>query len=84
LVITGEGFLDEQSFQGKVVGGVQSMCAAADRPVAAIVGDALPEMARHIRYRSLVADHGRERALREPLWCIERSANALLRDVSLS
>ena len=83
LVITGEGFLDEQSFLGKVVGGVQAMCATADRPVAAIVGDALPEVAHRIQHRSLVADHGSERAMREPLWCIEHSASALLRDLSL-
>ena len=80
LVITGEGFLDEQSFQGKVVGGVQAMCLRTDRPVAAIVGDVLPEVANQIRHRSLVADHGSERALREPLWCIEHSARALLRE----
>ena len=29
LVITGEGYLDEQSFEGKVIGGVQAMCADA-------------------------------------------------------
>lgn len=81
LVITGEGFLDEQSFEGKVVGGVQAMCQAAQRPVAAIVGDALAGMGTRIRHRSLVADHGRERALREPLWCIEHSAMTLLRDL---
>jgi glycerate 2-kinase len=29
FVITGEGYLDEQSFEGKVIGGVQAMCATA-------------------------------------------------------
>ncbi len=81
LVITGEGYLDEQSFEGKVVGGVQELCAAAGRPVAAIVGDAAPEVAGRIRHRSLVADHGDERAMREPLWCIEYSASSLLREM---
>lgn len=81
LVITGEGYLDEQSFEGKVVGGVQELCAAAGRPVAAIVGDAAPEVAARIRHRSLVADHGDERAMREPLWCIEYSASSLLREM---
>jgi glycerate 2-kinase len=78
LVITGEGFLDEQSFDGKVIGGVQAMCAAADRPIAAIVGDSLPEVRDRIRHRSLASDFGLERAMREPLWCIEQAATALL------
>ena len=32
LVITGEGFVDEESFAGKVVGGVVELAAAADVP----------------------------------------------------
>ena len=39
LVITGEGFLDEQSFDGKVVGGVVELAAQVGVPVLAIVGD---------------------------------------------
>ena len=38
LVITGEGHLDPQSFEGKVVGGVVEVAAEYDVPVAAIVG----------------------------------------------
>ena len=81
VVITGEGYLDEQSFEGKVVGGVQEMCADVGRPVAAIVGDADAEVAGRIRHRSITADHGHERAMREPLWCIEHSARMLLSDL---
>ena len=81
LVVTGEGFLDEQSFEGKVVGGVQAWCAAAGRPVAAVVGDAAPEVAGRVRHRSLVRDHGPERAVREPLWCIEHSTAELLKEL---
>jgi glycerate kinase len=79
LVLTGEGYLDEQSFEGKVVGGVQSMCAAIDRPVAAVVGEVAPEVEHRIRHRSITRDHGFERAMREPRWCIEHSAASLLR-----
>ena len=82
LVITGEGYLDEQSFEGKVVGGMQAWCEDAGVPVAAIVGDAAPEVAARIRHRSITADHGAERALREPLWCIEHSTSTLLREVA--
>ena len=38
LVITGEGLLDSESFNGKVVGGVASWAAEFDVPVLAIVG----------------------------------------------
>ena len=38
LVITGEGFLDEQSFEGKVVGGVVDLAAEVGVPVLAVVG----------------------------------------------
>ena len=38
LVITGEGLLDEESFNGKVVGGVASWAATEGVPVLAIVG----------------------------------------------
>ena len=41
VVVTGEGFLDEESFEGKVVGGVATMAARAGRPVVAIVGEVL-------------------------------------------
>ena len=40
LVVTGEGYLDEQSFEGKVVGGVQEMAHDVGKPVGAVVGDA--------------------------------------------
>lgn len=80
LVITGEGYLDEQSFEGKVIGGVQAMCDAQHTPVAAIVGDSAPEVADRIRHRSLVRDFGTDRAMAEPLWCIEHAALALLGD----
>lgn len=38
LVITGEGLLDDESFNGKVVGGVAAWAAAEGVPVLAIVG----------------------------------------------
>ncbi|MBU6316361.1 MAG: glycerate kinase [Acidobacteria bacterium] len=82
LVITGEGYLDEQSFEGKVIGGVQAMCRAAGRQVAAIVGDSAPEVQGRITHRSLVRDFGEERAMNEPLWCIEQAATTLVRDLA--
>jgi glycerate kinase len=80
LVITGEGHLDAQSFEGKVVGGVQAMCVDAGVPVAAIVGDADDDVSGRIRHVSLVHEFGIERAMREPLWCIEQAALRLLKE----
>jgi glycerate kinase len=44
LVITGEGFLDAESFNGKVVGGVAAWADEQDVGVVAIVGDRDPDV----------------------------------------
>jgi glycerate kinase len=60
LVITGEGYLDGESFAGKVVGGVQRWAAAAGVPVVAVVGqvDRAIELPDGLRVRSLAATYG--------------------------
>jgi glycerate kinase len=78
LVITGEGHLDAQSFQGKVVGGVASIAAGSDVRVAAIVGVADADVRDRIPTWSLVERFGQDRAMREPLWCVERVAGEVL------
>ncbi len=78
LVITGEGHLDRQSFAGKVVGGVASAAAEVDVPVAAIVGIADDDVRDRLELRAIADVYGLERALREPLWCIEQAAIELL------
>ncbi len=78
LVITGEGRLDEQSFAGKVVGGVAEIAAEAGVDVAVLVGIADDGVRDRLPTWTLVERFGEERALREPLWCIERVAGALL------
>ena len=93
LVVTGEGFLDQQSFEGKAVGGVAELAAAAGVPVLAVVGDLDDEMERTdgwLRARdgagsgfqvaSLVRTYGRERAWADPLGCIQSSVEAVLRE----
>jgi glycerate kinase len=86
LVVTGEGFLDEQSFEGKVVGGVAELAAAAGVPVLAVVGDAdegldaqLGADGARVTVESLVATFGRERAWDDPLGCVQASVEAALR-----
>lgn len=72
LVITGEGFLDDESFEGKVVGGVADMCAALNRPCLAIVGEVvepLPDLPRTLTVVSLIDRFGEERSFADPVGC---------------
>lgn len=67
LVITGEGFMDDESFDGKVVGGVVERAEQFGVPVVVVVGDtdsrsAASVEARGHRVFSLVAAVGPERA----------------------
>ena len=78
LVITGEGHLDEQSFAGKVVGGVAEIAAEHGIPVAAIVGIADDDVRDRIPTWAIADRFGEERALREPLWCVGQVAGEIL------
>jgi glycerate kinase len=83
-VVTGEGYLDEQSLDGKVVGGVRGLAAAAGRPLIVITGDSDPDVAdgltrSGVAVISLVARFGDERPFSEPRWCIEAAATDALR-----
>ena len=75
LVITGEGFLDAQSFEGKVVGGVAELAQRARVPVIAIVGQAdADEVAGRIAYVSLVEKFGDDAAFTKTAACIAAAA----------
>jgi glycerate kinase len=65
LVITGEGFLDAESFDGKVVGGVTEMATHLGVPVVAVVGEAFDGAEDLVPTLSLTATYGRDRALSE-------------------
>lgn len=78
LVITGEGYLDEQSFEGKVVGGVMTLAALAHRDVRVIVGNGDQELASRIGALRLVERYGENDALGRTTWCIEQAARAVL------
>jgi len=71
LVITGEGFIDAESFDGKVVGGVARMAAELDIPVLAVAGRCFDGTDSLIDAVSLVDRFGEARAMGEPLACIE-------------
>ena len=79
LVITGEGFLDEQSFEGKVVGGVAERARATGVPVVAIAGEVYDGAEVDIEAISLVARFGDERARAETVACITEVARAAIR-----
>jgi glycerate 2-kinase len=70
LVITGEGFLDAQSFEGKVVGGVAAMAESLGVPVLAVVGAVYDGMEARIDTVSISERFGEQRAMSEPLACI--------------
>ena len=71
LVVTGEGYLDDQSFHGKSVGGVIDLAGDAGKPVLIIAGDVAPEVAGQVEVTSLVERFGRQRALADTVACIE-------------
>jgi glycerate kinase len=77
LVLTGEGLLDAQSFDGKVVGGVAQAAAEAAVPWCAVVGQAQlrPDGGEVV---DLVATFGREEALTDTARCLRRAARQVL------
>ena len=80
VVVTGEGFLDAQSLDGKVVGGVCALAADAGRPVVVVAGDTEAGVvpAGDVTVISLVQRFGEQRARREPQWCIEHAVRDVL------
>jgi glycerate kinase len=71
LVVTGEGFLDAQSFDGKVVGGVVELAAEVGVDVLVVAGEVFDAAPAGVRAISLVERFGRETALAEAAACIE-------------
>jgi glycerate 2-kinase len=79
LVVTGEGFLDLESFEGKVVGGVIEWAAGHGVPVLVVAGEVLGEVADRLRELpgavvavSMVERCGPDAARGDAPGCIER------------
>ncbi|MDQ1393924.1 MAG: glycerate 2-kinase [Acidimicrobiaceae bacterium] len=72
LVVTGEGLLDEQSFQGKAVGGVLDLARELGVPVLVVAGDIDWEGVGEVAAPcvSLVERFGRSRAMEDTLRCV--------------
>ena len=84
LVVTGEGFLDAQSFAGKAVGGVVELARESGVPVLVVVGDIyteeLPtESLDGLEVVSLVDRFGPERAHAAVAACVEEVVGENLR-----
>jgi len=77
LVLTGEGRLDAQSFDGKVVGGVAALAGQAGVPWCAVVGTAA-ERPAGAAVLDLVATFGREAAMVRTAACLRTAARDLL------
>ena len=73
LVITGEGFLDAESFDGKVVGGVCDLAREAEVPVLAVVGEAFDDVDQRVETISLVERFGHDRSMTDTVACIEEA-----------
>jgi glycerate 2-kinase len=81
LVITAEGVLDQQSFEGKVVGGVVGLAVPLGVPCVAVVGEVVEDLeppGKDLEIVSLVERFGRERARADTLACIEAVAADVL------
>jgi glycerate kinase len=78
LVVTGEGRLDATSFDGKVVGGVAALAAAAGVDAVAIVGQADEGIDSPIPVIDLRARFGEARAMTDTLACLTEAAGDFL------
>ena len=81
LVVTGEGYLDDESFHGKVVGGVLEGAEELEIPVLVVAGDLDPHLERAVDAVSLAQRFGHERAMTETLECIEAVVEEHLRSL---
>ena len=79
LVITGEGFLDAESFEGKTVGGVAALAAELGIRCLAVAGRCYDGAEARIESYSLVDECGETDALGDTAACIAKVVAAALR-----
>ncbi|MGY1836667.1 glycerate kinase [Blastococcus sp. SYSU DS0510] len=80
-VVTGEGKLDAESFNGKVVGGVLELARAHGVPALAVAGAVEVEVSDGATAVSLLDAFGPDAAWGDPLGCIERATRTWLDQV---
>lgn len=85
IIVTGEGLLDDTSYEGKVVGNVQQLAQDAGKKVVAVVGDVDEHMesanARLLTTLNLTAIYGTDEAHRNVLRRIEDAMASYLQTV---
>ena len=78
IIITGEGHLDAQSFEGKVVGGIERLAAERNLPVVVICGVADDEVANRLPTYSLSDRYGIEAATSQTKRLISETTREIL------
>jgi glycerate 2-kinase len=78
LVVTGEGYLDEESFNGKAVGGVVDLAEELGVPVVVVAGDADHLVSGAVSITTLVGSVGEERALNDTLGSVSEVVGGVL------
>lgn len=73
IVVTGEGKLDDESFNGKVVGGVAELAVQHSVPVLAVVGAVAEGTESPVPVVSILDAFGSQAAWDEPLRCVEQA-----------
>ena len=81
LVVTGEGFVDTNSFEGKVVGGVCALAERQGKQVLIVCGDYddTLELPAHARIVSIRRIFGEAEAMSQTRTCVERAVAEALR-----
>lgn len=78
LIVTGEGFVDAASYEGKVVGGIVEAAGDHDVPVLVVAGEIYDDVAERAPTVSLTATFGPERSLADPTGCVREVVAAHL------
>ena len=78
LVITGEGRLDQTSFEGKVVGGVSAYALATGVPILAVAGQVEAEVKGRINNISLTEEFDEHLSMNETTQCIKKAVGRFL------
>lgn len=79
LIVTGEGFVDAASYEGKVVGGIVDAAAAAAVPVLVVAGAVYDGVATQADTVSLTDRFGEARSYSDPLGCVREVVAERLR-----
>jgi glycerate kinase len=80
-VVTGEGKLDAESFNGKVVGGVVEIAASCGVPVLVVAGVVDDEIAGRVPAVSLLETFGADASWSDPTGCVTRATTRWIEQV---